>query len=500
MSDAGVVVVQGGRVVNAEHSEQADVLIEGGVGARGGAGAARAARRAPRAGARPPRAARRHRPAYAHGAALHGDTRRRRLLPRHQGCPGWRHHDDRGLRPGGSGHLSARRVLHVARLGRPQRVLRLLAARGVTWWSEQVSEEMGVLVRSEGVNSFKAFMAYREAFMLRDPELFSVFRRCKELGAIAQVHAENGDLIAEGEKEMLERGITGPEGHELCRPEVVEAEATNRAITIAGARALPALRGARDEQGGRRRHRARAQGRPGGVRGADRGRPGHGRHPLLAPRLAPRGRLRHGAPAAAGPDHARIPHGPPRQRRPLDHGHGQLHVQRVPESDGQGRLHQDPQRRQRRGGPHVRHLGARRAQRQDGREPLRGRDEHQRRQDLQPPPAQGPHRAGLRRRPRRVGPQRHQDHLGAHPSPGRGLQHLRGHGVPRRGRRHDIAGPRRLGGGRPGPGPAGNGPLRAAGCLPRLRVPAHTRAGPGEPTARRGAGAVPGARVITGRV
>ncbi|KYQ88758.1 dihydropyrimidinase [Tieghemostelium lacteum] len=103
----------------------------------------------------------------------------------------------------------------------------------ITWWSEQVSKEMEILVKERGVNSFKVFMAYKNSFMINDEEMYQVFKRCKELGALAQVHAENGDLVHEGQKKVLEMGITGPEGHELSRPEECEAEATNRAITIA---------------------------------------------------------------------------------------------------------------------------------------------------------------------------------------------------------------------------------------------------------------------------
>nr|AAO33383.1 dihydropyrimidine amidohydrolase [Dictyostelium discoideum] len=109
----------------------------------------------------------------------------------------------------------------------------------ITWWSEQVSREMEILVKERGVNSFKCFMAYKNSFMVTDQEMYHIFKRCKELGAIAQVHAENGDMVFEGQKKMLEMGITGPEGHELSRPEALEAEATNRAIVIADSVCTP---------------------------------------------------------------------------------------------------------------------------------------------------------------------------------------------------------------------------------------------------------------------
>lgn len=96
-----------------------------------------------------------------------------------------------------------------------------------------MAKEMEVLTKQKGVNSFKMFMAYKGVFMVNDEEMYHAFEQCKRLGAMAQVHAENGDIIAEGARKMIQMGITGPEGHEMCRPEEVEGEATNRAIVLA---------------------------------------------------------------------------------------------------------------------------------------------------------------------------------------------------------------------------------------------------------------------------
>lgn len=104
---------------------------------------------------------------------------------------------------------------------------------GITWWSKSVRDEMRTLCEERGVNSFKMFMAYKGLFQLDDSELYDAFERCKELGAVAQVHAENGSIIAKNAAKLLAAGVTGPEGHELSRSEEVEAEAVNRACIIA---------------------------------------------------------------------------------------------------------------------------------------------------------------------------------------------------------------------------------------------------------------------------
>ncbi len=109
----------------------------------------------------------------------------------------------------------------------------------VTWWDDSVHADMGTLVREHGVNSFKHFMAYKNAIMADDETLVKSFRRALELGAIPTVHAENGELVFQLQKELLAKGITGAKAHPLSRPPEVEAEAANRAIAIANVLGTP---------------------------------------------------------------------------------------------------------------------------------------------------------------------------------------------------------------------------------------------------------------------
>jgi dihydropyrimidinase len=109
----------------------------------------------------------------------------------------------------------------------------------ITWWDETVKRDMGTLVQQEGINSFKHFMAYKNAIMCDDETLVNSFKRALELGAMPTVHAENGELVFLLQKEVAAMGITGPEGHPLSRPPMVEGEAANRAIAIADVLNVP---------------------------------------------------------------------------------------------------------------------------------------------------------------------------------------------------------------------------------------------------------------------
>src|ERR1700734_738503 len=90
-----------------------------------------------------------------------------------------------------------------------------------------------------GVNSFKIFMAYPGVFYATDGEIVRAMTRAAETGAVIMMHAENGIAIDQLVAQALAAGKTDPVQHGLTRPPELEAEATHRAITLAGVTGSP---------------------------------------------------------------------------------------------------------------------------------------------------------------------------------------------------------------------------------------------------------------------
>ncbi len=101
------------------------------------------------------------------------------------------------------------------------------------WDGENTRSQLQELAKHEGVNGFKLFLGFKHTLMLTTSEFLEALEAVKDVGGVACVHAENGDVVAENEKRLLARGMVGPEGYLMARPEEVEEEAITRAIALA---------------------------------------------------------------------------------------------------------------------------------------------------------------------------------------------------------------------------------------------------------------------------
>ena len=105
--------------------------------------------------------------------------------------------------------------------------------------STGVFDEIKDLPKS-GYTTVKLFMAYKGLpFHADDDTIAKAMQKAREVGVTIMVHAENADLIDMLQKEWVEKGETGPYGHVLSRPPLVEIEATERAINIAKLMDIP---------------------------------------------------------------------------------------------------------------------------------------------------------------------------------------------------------------------------------------------------------------------
>ncbi len=92
----------------------------------------------------------------------------------------------------------------------------------------------------EGYTSFKIYMTYDD-MKLNDKQIIQLLSVARKHGALAMIHAENTDLIAWLTETLLASGHTEPRYHAASRPNLVEREATHRAISIAELADVPIL-------------------------------------------------------------------------------------------------------------------------------------------------------------------------------------------------------------------------------------------------------------------
>ncbi|MEY9967786.1 dihydropyrimidinase [Streptacidiphilus sp. MAP12-16] len=98
--------------------------------------------------------------------------------------------------------------------------------------TENSLKEMDLLV-DEGVTSFKLFMAYPGVFYSDDGKILRAMQQGADNGGLVMMHAENGIAIDVLVEQALAAGRTDPRYHGEVRHELLEAEATHRAIRLA---------------------------------------------------------------------------------------------------------------------------------------------------------------------------------------------------------------------------------------------------------------------------
>ena len=92
-----------------------------------------------------------------------------------------------------------------------------------------LGQELPALIE-DGYTSFKVFMTYDD-MVLNDRQLLEVFACARDCGALVMVHAEGYDSIKFMTERLEAQGKTAPYYHAVSRPELVEREATHRAIS-----------------------------------------------------------------------------------------------------------------------------------------------------------------------------------------------------------------------------------------------------------------------------
>jgi dihydropyrimidinase len=100
--------------------------------------------------------------------------------------------------------------------------------------------ELPALVRA-GLPTFKGFLAYKGRLMLTPVAMSSLMDAVAEAGGLLLVHAEDGEMNAQVEAELLAAGRTAPRWHPDAHPVESEVQAAGLALDLARQADCPLL-------------------------------------------------------------------------------------------------------------------------------------------------------------------------------------------------------------------------------------------------------------------
>jgi dihydropyrimidinase len=92
---------------------------------------------------------------------------------------------------------------------------------------------------TEGITSYKMFMAYPGVFYSDDGQIVRAMQKAADLGLLTMMHAENGPAIDVLAEQLVAAGKTDPYYHGIARAWQMEEEATHRAIMLANLTGAP---------------------------------------------------------------------------------------------------------------------------------------------------------------------------------------------------------------------------------------------------------------------
>lgn len=106
--------------------------------------------------------------------------------------------------------------------------------------TETVLEDELPKLAEEGIMSMKLFLTYKH-MRISDKQFLKALYKARQLGMVALVHAENGDLVDFFTEQLELQGLTDPMYKAIAHPASAEAEATNRAVTFSAIMDTPLL-------------------------------------------------------------------------------------------------------------------------------------------------------------------------------------------------------------------------------------------------------------------